>query len=203
MSVKNCLISVFNKDNLDVLTPYLEENNYNIYTTGGTYSVIHGLIKDKNRVISISDYTKFPEICSGRVKTLHPKIYGGILGLRDVQSHLDDLQQNNCILFDIVVVNLYPFVDYYKKYKRNKVIEMIDIGGPSLIRAASKNFQYVTAINEIDDYSKLIRNLEKNKGETDYEFRKKMAAKTFKTTSKYDRLIYNWINIYVRKLVLI
>ena len=78
MSVKNCLISVFDKTNLDKLVPYLEQNNYNIYTTGGTYAVIQGLIKDKSRVISISDYTTFPEICSGRVKTLHPKIYGGI-----------------------------------------------------------------------------------------------------------------------------
>ena len=186
MSVKNCLISVFNKDNLDVLTPYLEENNYNIYT-GGTYSVIHGLIKDKNRVISISDYTKFPEICSGRVKTLHPKIYGGILGLRDVQSHLDDLQQNNCILFDIVVVNLYPFEKVLLEPDacEETLLENIDIGGHTLLRSAVKNYKYIKVLSDPSQY----KDIESINSTSNYDLAKNAIA----SVMKYDIAINNWL----------
>ena len=190
---KYALISVYNKAKLNILCKGLASFDYGFISTGTTGNAIREF---GFSCLDVSKITNFKEILDGRVKTLNPKIYGSILFLRDSYDHVKEFKSLNFPLIDIVVVNLYPFVDYSKKYKRNKVIEMIDIGGPSLIRAASKNFQYVTAINEIDDYSKLIRNLEKNKGKTDYEFRKKMAAKTFKTTSKYDRLIYNWLNDY-------
>lgn len=187
MSVKNCLISVFDKDNLDVLVPYLEENNYNIYTTGGTYTVIRGLIKDKNRVISISDYTTFPEICSGRVKTLHPKIYGGILGLRDVQSHLDDLHDNNCILFDMVVVNLYPFEKVLLEPNacEETLLENIDIGGHTLLRAAVKNYKYIKVLSDPSQYLD-IKTLETT---PNYQLAKIAMA----SVMKYDIAINNWL----------
>ena len=190
MSVKNCLISVFNKDNLDVLVPYLEENNYNIYTTGGTYAVIQGLIKDKNRVISISDYTTFPEICSGRVKTLHPKIYGGILGLRDVQSHLDDLHRNDCILFDMVVVNLYPFEKVLEDKEKTNIceetlLENIDIGGHTLLRAAVKNYKYIQVLSDPRQYVD-IQTLSIT---SNYE----LAKRAISSVMKYDIAINNWL----------
>ncbi len=190
---KYALISVYNKDKLDILCKGLASFDYGFISTESTGNAIR---KFGFSCLDVSKITNFKEILDGRVKTLNPKIYGSILFLRDNYNHAKEFKSLNFPLIDIVVVNLYPFGNFYKKYKRDKVVEMIDIGGPSIIRAASKNFQYVTTINETSDYSKLIRNLEKNEGETDYEFRKKMAAKTFKITSKYDRLIYNWINDY-------
>ena len=189
MSVKNCLISVFDKTNLDKLVPYLEQNNYNIYTTGGTYSVVLSYIQDKSRVISISDYTQFPEICSGRVKTLHPKIYGGILGLRDAQSHLDDLKVNECVLFDMVVVNLYPFEKVLEdKEKTNAceetLLENIDIGGHTLLRAAVKNYKYIQVLSEPSQYE----NPNSLSNISNYQLAKSAMA----SVMKYDIAINNW-----------
>ena len=186
MTQKNCLISVFNKDNLEKLVPYLEENNYNIYTTGGTYAVVNNYIKDKTRLISISDYTKFPEICSGRVKTLHPKIYGGILGLRDEQSHLNDLITNDCSLFDMVVVNLYPFEKVLQNKNLNDeetLLENIDIGGHTLLRAGIKNYKYIKVLSNPSDYAKVISDTI-----TNYE----LAKKAMSSVMNYDIAINNW-----------
>ena len=189
MSVKNCLISVFNKDNLDILVPYLEQNNYNIYTTGGTYSIVQGLIQDKSRVISISDYTSFPEICSGRVKTLHPKIYGGILGLRDAQSHIDDLQVNECVLFDMVVVNLYPFEKVLADQESNNaseetLLENIDIGGHTLLRSAVKNYKYIKVLSDPCQYA----DIQTMTTTSNYHLAKSAIA----SIMKYDIAINNW-----------
>jgi len=130
----------------------------------------------------------------GRVKTLNPLIYSSLLYVRDDEIHKKQFQLLNMPEIDIVVVNLYPFKKYLKKNNSDHIIEMIDIGGPSLLRAAGKNFRYITPIVDIMDYKKLITNLRKNKGATDIFFRKKMAFKVFKQTAQYDKIIANWLN---------
>ena len=144
MSIKNALISVFNKQKLDLLIPFLEINNYNIYSTGGTMVDIFKYITDMTKVISISDYTKYPEICDGRVKTLHPRVFGGILGIRTNETHLNDLKKIEAHFFDLIVVNLYPFEEILKQNTdENILLENIDIGGHTLLRAACKNYKYI------------------------------------------------------------
>ena len=187
---KHVLISVFNKSNLKYLCSNLKKFKYDFISTGSTCKKIREL---GFRCKEISEVTKFKEIMDGRVKTLNPKIYGSILFSRDKKNHLDDFKNLKSPQIDIVVINLYPF-SKIQNIKENEKIEMIDIGGPSIIRAASKNFKFVTAISEIRDYKNLIENLKKNKGETDLAFRRKMASKTFNVTSKYDHIIYNWFN---------
>ena len=142
MSIKTAIISVFDKQNLNKLIPFLEDNNYIIYSTGGTKKEILKYVRDENHVISISDYTESPEICNGRVKTLHPKIFGGLLGERKNKSHISDIKKIGGIFFDLVVVNLYPFEQVLKNNPENEniLLENIDIGGHTLLRAASKNY---------------------------------------------------------------
>ena len=142
----------------------------------------------------ISKLTNFKEMFGGRVKTLNPLIYGSLLYIRDDKIHKKEFQLLNMPEIDIVVVNLYPFKKYLKKNNNDQIIEMIDIGGPSLLRAAGKNFKYVTPIVDIVDYKKLVKNLNQNNGKTDIIFRKKMALKVFKQTSQYDEIICNWLN---------
>ena len=142
----------------------------------------------------ISRLTKFKEMFDGRVKTLNPLIYSSLLYVRDNKLHLKEFKSLKMPEIDIVVVNLYPFEKYLKKNNDNGLIEMIDIGGPSLLRAAGKNFKYITPIMDQIDYKKLIKNLNKNNGNTDIEFRKKMAQKTYKEISKYDYSISKWLN---------
>ncbi len=188
---KYALISVFDKKNLKYLCSNLNKHNYNFISTGSTGNKIRSMgfqCKD------ISKLTKFKELFEGRVKTLNPLIYSSILYIRDNINHIKQFESLNMPIIDIVVVNLYPFEKFLKKDSYSKILEMIDIGGPSLLRAASKNFQYVTPIIHLDDYKKLINNLEKNNGVTDILFRKKMASKIFRETSKYDKLISKWIN---------
>ena len=142
----------------------------------------------------ISKLTRFKEMFGGRVKTLNPLIYSSLLYIRDNETHTKQFQSLNFPEIDIVIVNLYPFKKYLRKQNSNIITEMIDIGGPSLLRAAAKNFRYVTPIIDILDYRKLITNLKKNNGITDLEFRKKMASNVFKNTSKYDEIIFRWLN---------
>ena len=142
----------------------------------------------------ISKLTNFKEMFGGRVKTLNPLIYSSLLYIRDDEIHKKQFQLLKMPEIDIVVVNLYPFKKYLKNNNYDKIIEMIDIGGPSLLRAAGKNFKYVTPIIDILDYKKLVKNLNKNKGATDIVFRKKMAHKVFKQTAQYDKIISNWLN---------
>ena len=130
----------------------------------------------------------------GRIKTLNPLIYISILYIRDNKKHISQFRSLKVPEINIVVVNLYPFKKYIGKFNKNKTIEMIDIGGPTLLRAASKNYKFITPIIDTKDYSKLINNIKKNKGHTDIIFRKKMASKIFKETSKYDKKILEWFN---------
>ena len=130
----------------------------------------------------------------GRVKTLNPLVYSSLLYIRDDKIHKKQFKLLNMPQIDIVVVNLYPFKKYLKKNNYDQIIEMIDIGGPGLLRAAGKNFKYITPVADIKDYKKLVTNLTKNSGETDIIFRKKMALKVFKQSAQYDKIIYNWLN---------
>ena len=191
LASRYALVSVFNKKKLKYLCSNLIKNNYNLISTGSTGDKIRSM---GFSCIDISKMTKFKEMFDGRVKTLNPIIYSSLLYIRDNKNHKKQFLSLKIPKIDIVVVNLYPFKKYYKKKDINKVVEMIDIGGPSLLRAASKNFKFITPVVSIEDYYKLINNIKKNNGETDIIFRKKMASKVFKETSRYDKLIAKWLN---------
>tara|TARA_A100001011_G_scaffold19657_1_gene20010 strand:- start:7127 stop:7723 length:597 start_codon:yes stop_codon:yes gene_type:complete len=188
---KFALISVYNKKNLKYLCTNLVKHNYSFISTGSTGKKIRDMgFKCKD----ISKLTKFKEMFGGRVKTLNPLIYSSLLYIRDNEIHKRQFISLNVPKIDIVIVNLYPFEHYLKNHNNDRIIEMIDIGGPSLLRAASKNFKFVTPILDLKDYKGLINNLDKNDGATDFIFRKKMACKTFKQISNYDKIIYKWMN---------
>ena len=187
MIKKNALISVFNKDKLDKLIPHLEENNYNIYSTGGTMKAIRKLVSNDACVFSISDYTEYPEICDGRVKTLHPSIFGGILAKRNNCNHMMDLNDISAQTFDLVVINLYPFETVLKHNPSNEelLLENIDIGGHTLMRAAAKNYKDVYVLSNPIQYTDFIQNKIS---------RKELAKKAFKEAMNYDIAINNWLN---------
>ena len=191
LKIKYALISVYDKNKLNILCKYLSKNNFKFISTGSTAKKIISL---GYKCIEVSKITQFREILDGRVKTLNPKLYGSILYLRNNKKHIEQFKSLKVPRIDLVIVNLYPFEKFIKNKDINKTIEMIDIGGPSLIRAASKNFKYVTTIFQINDYEKLIQNLSENNGTTNIKFRKRMAGKAFKYTSKYDHIISTWFN---------
>ena len=188
---KFALISVFEKRNLKYLCSNLDKFNYSFMSSGSTGEKIREL---GFKCQDISKLTNFKEMFGGRVKTLNPLIYSSLLYIRDNKIHKKQFQLLKMPEIDIVVVNLYPFKKYLKKNNNDQIIEMIDIGGPSLLRAAGKNFKYITPIIDIIDYKKLVTNLYKNNGSTDIIFRKKMAIKVFKQTAQYDKIISNWLN---------
>ena len=188
---KFALISVFEKKNLKYLCTNLAKHKFNFISTGSTADKIRSVgFKCKD----VSKITKTKEMFNGRVKTLNSLIYSSLLYIRDDKIHAKQFKNLNFPKIDIVVVNLYPFEKFSKKSKDEKVLEMIDIGGPSLLRAASKNYKYITPIIDHKDYPKVIKNLEKNNGVTDIDFRRRMALKIFKETSKYDKIISSWLN---------
>ena len=188
---KYALISVYEKDKLGYLCLNLIKNNYNLISTGSTGKKIRSM---GFNCTDISKITNFKEMLDGRIKTLNPLIYASLLYIRDNRKHRRQFLGLNVPEIDIVVVNLYPFEKYNKDKKNNRIIEMIDIGGPSLLRASSKNYKFITPIISTSDYTKLINNIEKNNGKTDIIFRKKMAYKVFKETSRYDKIIAKWFN---------
>ena len=190
--VKRAIISVSNKSNLKPLLLILKKFKVEIISSGGTYKKIKSM---NHKCIEISSYTGFSEMLDGRIKTLHPKIHAGILGVRKNKKHNKILKQNNIPNIDLVIVDLYPFEEQLKKEKKlSKLIEHVDVGGPTLIRAGAKNYDDVTVICNINDYSKLIKELKKNKGSTSLKFRQLMSAKAFSLTAYYDSLISNWLN---------
>ena len=191
LTKKFALISVFEKKKLKYLCSNLIKFNYSFISSGSTGNKIRELgFKCKD----ISKITRFKEMFSGRVKTLNPLIYSSLLYIRDNKKHNRQFQLLNIPEIDIVIVNLYPFKKYTQKNNSDEIIEMIDIGGPSLLRAAGKNFKYITPIIDTKDYKKLVNNLNKNNGTTDIVFRKKMSFKVFEHTAEYDRNIANWLN---------
>ncbi len=190
--IQSALISVSDKSNLLPLLKVLKKNKIKIISSGGTYKKIKNL---KFECYEISEFTGFKEILNGRVKTLHPKIHAGILNIRNKRSHLKDLQKNNFENIDLVIVNFYPFEKTLEQTKnQKKIIEKIDIGGPTLVRAAAKNYGYVTIISSPEHYSELITELKVNKGCTSLKFRKKMSQIAFSETAYYDSVISNFFN---------
>ena len=190
--IKTALISVSDKRNLKPLLSSLKKNNIKIISSGGTYKEIKKL---KFKCLEVSEFTNSPEILEGRVKTLHPKIHAGILNKRKSKIHLKDLKNNNFENIDLVIVNFYPFEETLKNTKNhNKIIENIDVGGPTMVRSAAKNYQDVTVITSSDQYEELIEELKKNKGSTSLKFREKMSRLAFTETAYYDSLISNYFN---------
>ncbi len=190
--IKTALISVSDKTNLKPLLQELKNNNIKLISSGGTFKEIKKL---KFECIEVSDFTGFNEILDGRVKTLHPKIHAGILNKRNKKSHLNDLKNNDFENIDIVIVNFYPFAKTLEKAsKHDEIIENIDVGGPTIVRAAAKNYNDVTVITSTNQYSSLIDELKTYKGSTSLNFRKKLSREAFTETAYYDSLISNYFN---------
>jgi len=190
--IKTALISVSDKKNLKPVLNILRKNKIKIISSGGSYKAIKKL---KFKCLEISEFTNFPEILKGRVKTLHPKIHAGILNKRNNKSHLKDIKKNNFENIDLVIVNFYPFENTIKKTNNyKKIIENIDIGGPTLVRSAAKNYDYVTVITSSNQYDELIKQLEENKGSTTLDYRKKLSTIAFTETAYYDSVISNYFN---------
>ena len=190
--IKTALISLSNKKNLKPLLNILKKYKIKIISSGGTYKEITKL---NFKCQEVSEFTNFNEILQGRVKTLHPKIHAGILNNRNKKSHLIDLRNNNFENIDLVIVNFYPFENILKQTNNHKkIIEYIDIGGPTMVRAAAKNYQDVTVITSIEQYNDLITELKKNKGSTTLKFREKLSRNAFTETAYYDSVISNYFN---------
>ncbi len=195
--IRSALISVSDKSNLKPLLETLKRNNVKLISSGGTFKIIKKL---KFECLEISNFTGSNEILNGRVKTLHPKIYAGILNKRKNRTHLKEMKLENFENIDLVIVNFYPFEKTLEKTKdQKKIVEKIDIGGPAMVRAAAKNFNDVTVITAINQYSELINELKVNKGCTSSKFRKKMSRIAFSETAFYDSVISNYFNIVSNK----
>ena len=190
--IKTALISVSDKSNLKSILNALRKNNIKIISSGGTYKEIK---RQKYQCLEVSDFTGFQEILDGRVKTLHPKIHAGILNKRKNRSHLKDLKMNSFENIDLVIVNFYPFEKTKQNTKNhNKIIENIDVGGPTMVRAAAKNYNDVAVITSTEHYPELIEQLNSNRGSTSLEFRKRMSQTAFAETAYYDSVIANYFN---------
>ena len=192
VKIKNALISVYYKDNLEPLVLQLQKLGVKIYSTGGTEKFIRDLKID---VIPVEELTGYPSILGGRVKTLHPKVFGGILTRRDNQKDESQIGEYEIPEIDLVIVDLYPFEETLKSgASEEEIIEKIDIGGISLIRAAAKNFKDVVILSSKNEYQKLSDILTENQGYTTLEDRKSFARQAFNTSSHYDTAIFNYFN---------
>jgi phosphoribosylaminoimidazolecarboxamide formyltransferase / IMP cyclohydrolase len=190
--IQSALISVFYKDGLEPLAKRLQSEGITIYSTGGTQQFLEGL---GIQCVAVESLTTYPSILGGRVKTLHPVVFGGILGRRYEAQDLEEMKQYKIPEIDLVIVDLYPFEETLKNTSEEKaIIEKIDIGGPSMIRAAAKNFKDVVVIAAKDDYASLEKILAEQKGSTTIEQRKVFAAKAFEVVMHYDIAISNYFN---------
>jgi phosphoribosylaminoimidazolecarboxamide formyltransferase/IMP cyclohydrolase len=191
-TIKSALISVFHKDGLEPIVRKLNELNVTIYSTGGTEK----FIKDLGiNVIPVDEVTSYPSILGGRVKTLHPKVFGGILNRQDNQSDAAELAEFNIPQIDLVIVDLYPFEKTVASgASEQDIVEKIDIGGISLIRAAAKNFKDTFIVSSMDQYDRFLSILSENNGETTIATRKQFASKAFNISSHYDTAIFNYFN---------
>lgn len=184
------LISVFNKNGILPLAKFLESKGVEIVSTGGTFKYLK---ENGVNVIDVKNVTNFPEMLDGRVKTLHPNIHGGILSIRSNKEHMETISKHNIVPIDYVIVNLYPF---FEKVKENltfeEKIEFIDIGGPSMLRAAAKNFQDVVVISDVNDYDQVINEINTN-GSVSLKTKKHLAGKVFNLTAAYDAAISNFL----------
>ena len=186
MNKKRALISVSDKSGLVDFARFLEEQNYELISTGGTFKHL----KDAGlNPIQIDEVTDFPEMLDGRVKTLHPKVHGGLLAVRSNEEHMKTVQEYEIGLIDMVIVNLYPFFENVnKEISLDEKVEFIDIGGPSMLRSAAKNFNSVVVLTDVNDYE-IIKNEMSENGDSTIETRKKLAGKVFNLTSAYDAAI--------------
>jgi phosphoribosylaminoimidazolecarboxamide formyltransferase/IMP cyclohydrolase len=190
--IERALISVSKKDGISNFTKELKDFDIEIISTGGTAKQI----RDAGvPVTEISDYTLLPEMLGGRVKTLHPKIHAGILAVRDDEQHVRDMKQQDIKPIDMVVVNFYPFEEVItnERVELAEAIENIDIGGPTLLRAAAKNYKYVTVVSSPEDYKTVINELKKNKGSISLETNFRLAVKAFSYVARYDAAISNFL----------
>ncbi len=192
LKIKNALVSVSDKENIISLLKIFKKYNIKIISSGGTYKTVKKL---GYSCTELSKYTGFKEMLDGRVKTLHPKIHAGILHDRQNKNHKYQMSKQKFPPIDLIVVNFYPFQKVVTgSRKPDNIIENIDIGGPTMVRAAAKNFKNVTIITNKNDYLPLIEELEKNKGKTSIKFRELMSSKAFGLTAYYDAMIANWFN---------
>ena len=190
--IKRALISVSDKKNLKDLLKILTKYKIELISSGGTYKEIKKL---KFKCLEVSEYTGSPEILGGRVKTLHPKIHAGILSKRNNKSHEKELKNNNFHEIDLVIVNFYPFEKTLEQTTNHlKIIENIDVGGPTMVRAAAKNYNDVTVITSSNQYPELINEINLHKGSTSLAFREKMSLEAFSETAYYDAVISNYFN---------
>lgn len=192
VKIKRALLSVSDKTGLAELGQALAGHGVELVSTGGTAAALReaGL-----EVRDISDLTGFPEMMDGRVKTLHPKVHGGLLAMRDNDEHVAAMKDHDIGAIDLVVVNLYPFAEtVFRDADRSEIIENIDIGGPSMIRSAAKNHAHVTVVTDPADYAQLIETLAENDGKTQQDFRNKLAEKAFSATATYDAMIASWFS---------
>ncbi len=190
--IQTALISVFSKEGLAPIVQKLNEQGVKIYSTGGTEKFINDLGID---VIAVEDITEYPSILGGRVKTLHPKVFGGILNRQDNESDVKEMAQYSIPQLDLVIVDLYPFEKTVASgASEDDIIEKIDIGGISLIRAAAKNFKDTVCVSSVSDYSEFLELVSQTNGFTSFEDRKYFAAKAFNISSNYDTAIFNYFN---------
>lgn len=188
--VKRALISLSDKSGLDGLAAALARRGVELVSTGGTAAKLREM---GHEVRDVSDLTGFPEMMDGRVKTLHPKVHGGLLGVRDNAEHAAAMEEHGIAPIDLVVVNLYPFeATVSRGAGRDEIIENIDIGGPSMVRSAAKNHAHVAIVTDPADYDELIGELGEHDGATSFAFRKRLASKAFSLTAAYDSMISQW-----------
>jgi phosphoribosylaminoimidazolecarboxamide formyltransferase / IMP cyclohydrolase len=192
MTIRRALISVSDKHDLVPFARALADFGVEIISTGGTAAA---LTKAGVEVMPVEQITGFPEMMDGRVKTLHPKIHGAVLARRDVASHVEAMRQHDITPIDLVCVNLYPFekVILEPEILQAEAIENIDIGGPAMLRSASKNFQFITVITSADQYDRVINDMRANDGATTYDLRRELAAAAFMRTAAYDTAISAWM----------
>ncbi len=192
VKIKTALISLSDKSGLKPLLNSLNKLGIKIISSGGTYKKI---IKLGYKCIEVSKYTSTEEVLDGRVKTLHPKIYSGILNIRNNKKHQKQMKVKSYDNIDLVIVNFYPFENiFYKKNGHNKIIENIDIGGPTMVRAAAKNYNDVVVISNPSQYQKFIFEINKNNGSTNLNYREKLAEEAFMETAYYESKIFNYFN---------
>jgi len=193
--IERAIVSVTDKTGIVEFCKNLVAFDVEIISTGGTAKL---LWKNGISVVDVSEYTGFPEIMDGRVKTLHPKIHGGILAIRDNSSHNRVMEKFKIEPIDMVVVNLYKFEETITKpgVTLEDAIENIDIGGPTMLRAAAKNFKYVTVVTDPSDYELVISEMQNNNGRTTIHTRFMLAKKVFELTSKYDKAIFTYLSSY-------
>ena len=190
--IKRALISVSDKKNLKDLLKILTKYKIELISSGGTYKEIKKL---NFKCLEVSEYTGSPEILGGRVKTLHPKIHAGILSKRNNKSHEKELKNNNFHEIDLVIVNFYPFEKTLEQTTNHlKIVENIDVGGPTMVRAAAKNYNDVTVITSSNQYAELIDEINLHRGSTSLAFREKMSLEAFSETAYYDAVISNYFN---------